>query len=226
MKKTIAMLLMAGAVTSAAYATNYWNLNWGILDAFSPKDADGDFSPALLEDYSVTWKLVYGDDVMLNTYNQLSGGTVIAEMSAAAGSTYIGWTETIELDEGGTITREGRYGADLYLVDGYTKSYLGVTTEDKEKMIYQYIEIWGPAAADGETGGYSWLSEGVSYAPVTDTRIPARDLGGIQAELGHSSNTSGYVTDAFKPITIPEPATMSLLGLGALAMVLRRKIRK
>jgi hypothetical protein len=25
---------------------------------------------------------------------------------------------------------------------------------------------------------------------------------------------------------IPEPATMSLLGLGALAMVLRRKIRK
>jgi hypothetical protein len=30
----------------------------------------------------------------------------------------------------------------------------------------------------------------------------------------------------FATAPIPEPATMSLLGLGALAMVLRRKIRK
>ena len=28
------------------------------------------------------------------------------------------------------------------------------------------------------------------------------------------------------PSEIPEPATLSLLGLGALAMVLRRKLRK
>ncbi len=40
-----------------------------------------------------------------------------------------------------------------------------------------------------------------------------------------SNGGNNYVA-AFETQAIPEPATMSLLGLGALAMVLRRKIRK
>ena len=40
-----------------------------------------------------------------------------------------------------------------------------------------------------------------------------------------SNNDNNYVA-SFETTAIPEPATMSLLGLGALAMVLRRKIRK
>ena len=39
-----------------------------------------------------------------------------------------------------------------------------------------------------------------------------------------SNSSANYVASYDTPI--PEPATMSLLGLGALAMVLRRKIRK
>lgn len=48
-----------------------------------------------------------------------------------------------------------------------------------------------------------------------------------QTTVWDSNNNANYVasfTTAAAPI--PEPATMSLLGLGALAMVLRRKIRK
>ena len=40
-----------------------------------------------------------------------------------------------------------------------------------------------------------------------------------------SNSDANYIAD-FEVQAIPEPATMSLLGLGALAMVLRRKIRK
>ena len=40
-----------------------------------------------------------------------------------------------------------------------------------------------------------------------------------------SNSGANYIAD-FQVQAIPEPATMSLLGLGALAMVLRRKIRK
>lgn len=55
--------------------------------------------------------------------------------------------------------------------------------------------------------------------PTTDTTAPTYFEGNIY----DSANSANY-NATFQ--TIPEPATMSLLGLGALAMVLRRKLRK
>ena len=51
----------------------------------------------------------------------------------------------------------------------------------------------------------------------------AVQLGTPDVTVWDSNDGANYTAD-FQ--TIPEPATMSLLGLGALAMVLRRKIRK
>ena len=42
----------------------------------------------------------------------------------------------------------------------------------------------------------------------------------------NASTTPWEATFTINPAAVPEPATMSLLGLGALAMVIRRKIRK
>ena len=44
--------------------------------------------------------------------------------------------------------------------------------------------------------------------------------------LRGSMTLSGTPTEASTPGDVPEPATMSLLGLGALALALRRKLRK
>ena len=49
---------------------------------------------------------------------------------------------------------------------------------------------------------------------------------GATADNAGNGNFAAKFTKIADPTSVPEPATMSLLGLGALAMVLRRKLRK
>jgi hypothetical protein len=49
---------------------------------------------------------------------------------------------------------------------------------------------------------------------------------GASAEQAGGGNFTATFTKVAAPTSVPEPATMSLLGLGALAMVIRRKLSK
>ena len=95
-------------------------------------------------------------------------------------------------------------------------------------------------AANSNGGAYSWVvEEGVTANDtaaawdITDTtgstvglRIFASPTAAA-GSWGFAGNASAEsITINGTTQAIPEPATMSLLGLGALAMVLRRKIRK
>jgi len=75
------------------------------------------------------------------------------------------------------------------------------------------------------------LSAGTSYTLEIYGMITGNDDGNPQNnynQYDNNNNAPANYTATFDtaPAAIPEPATMSLLGLGALAMVLRRKISK
>lgn len=151
------------------------------------------------------------DPVLLADYsvtwsliNKTAGDEVIASMYAAAGS------DSISITDGNSVL-----AYDALLMPMGDTVYMGSTSLSTAQEIYQKIELTGTK--------YYWQSETVSVTPVADGTSAAVDLPGVDAIIGPKGSTSADVNAYW---SVPEPTTMSLLGLGALAMVLRRKVRK
>lgn len=205
MKKAfVALMVISTAFVAQA---NIWNVWWQVYRALAPEDP-GDRSVSLFSNYGLTWELI----------NETSGET-IASTSLVNGS--LSWDDT---ENNGVVAQY----SDLLKPKG-TTIYFGSTDETTAQSIYQKITLLDKDDPTKEL--WYWESDRYSVKPTNNPKDEPIDLGRYTLIAGEGvtiDNLSPSVTQASwtKVTTIPEPATMSLLGLGALAMMIRRRIRR
>ena len=204
MKKLLIALSALALVATAAYAG--YGIDWvTVVGAYSHEATDltgNDY--ALLDSYSVTWQLIYaGADNTPNPINLANPGWV-------SGDDVVWATRTIT-QGGGTAIEDG-------------------TTWDNW-MTHQIGSADATSVDLNWTGAGSYVFQRVYEGPPQvgswyyETPLFAfnKNFDGMGPK---DTFTVDSATQGFQPnqtIPIPEPATLSLLGLGALALIRRKR---
>jgi hypothetical protein len=206
MKKTLMALFALALCASVASAGVgiVWSTMWGVYDHDAPS-LTGD-TGAMLEKYSAIWQLIYaGPDMAINppdlensANGYVSGDDVV-------------WAQRDFLKGGGDAGDGTTWNEWMYQLTGNT------TYEDLS---------WSTAGAvyqrvfEGTPGPNTWWGDSELF---TFNHLYAS--GGMVDEFYLDSPDGSYgwqPTQQFPP-PIPEPATLSLLGLGALALIRRKR---
>lgn len=229
--KKIAMLLLAAMAASVAFGGI--NVQWNSKQGF--QGPNGKFVPQDTESYRFVWDLVYtasdsigtptltatskddsdivsyGSDVVLSR-RELLDGAVWTD-----GKTPVTVTDKLTTD---VASSDDLAWSDKAKVSG-TKVYSNYSSNFSYTSGGVYMAVF-QIMSDG-TVNYATSDLLKSGAGLILGRTSPDMTAADSIDFG-SAVTSLRYFDTIQ--TIPEPATMSLLGLGALAMVIRRKLRK
>lgn len=215
MKKVliVALVLLASVSMSLAGMGIMWDNGASWMVEYGGDVNDG---PGLLENNSAIWQLIYAgandtaDEPDLSAANYLGGDDQLLadrQIAQGGGSAADGtaWTDWLELNSQSST----QYSDPNWTTAGYVYQRVWQGTPSAEVDSYYYQT--GLFEIDTTYAGGSAIPQMFSYDDANagvaiDNVIPGEGPG--------------------PQPQVPEPATMSLLGLGALAMVLRRKMSK
>lgn len=204
------VLVVAATVASAGVAIN-WATGYGAYTHDAPNVTGG--TDNLLGTYSAIWQLIYaGAD---DTIDPIPSHEVPVAGGINGDYVYgddIVWGQR-EINVGGGAAGDGTTWSDWMLRTAGSPNYedAGWTTAG---FVYQRVF---------ETQVFGTITVGDYYYETGLLELNTGWVVGNNAQ-DFMLDTPSAGFQAGTPIyTIPEPATMSLLGLGALAMVLRRR---
>lgn len=220
-KLLVAFFALAVATTVATAGVGIqWSFSgYGIYDNEGTLGADEGF---LLDSYSMIWQLIYSETATIEPPDHTNVDGRYVSTAPTADDKVL--AERI-IPQGGGAAVENRWdvGADAWVSDE-AKGWVCNNWPEQQAGQQTYIDMsWTDAGFvyqrvfQGTPALGSYYYDSAFLTPTFSTAWPG----------GMTPPDVFNLPDSFKTDkVIPEPATMGLLGLGALAMVLRRKLRK
>jgi hypothetical protein len=207
MKKVLlgSMILLAAVSFASAGVAINWTTFYGAYD-HNAADLTGG-SNALLDSYSAIWQLIYAG------VNNVADPADWAQVGGAKGDYVTGddvvWGQR-DIPQGGGTAADGTVWNNWMNITGGDPNYVNALWTTAGSVYMRLFE--------GTPGPETWYFE--SELVTLDT---TKGEGGQPQTFYLDTGDSGFQpTEQFPPV-IPEPATMSLLGLGALALAIRRR---
>ena len=208
MKKLAFALIGLSVVANMAVAGQInWFVPWGVFDheATQVEDYSKD---GIMEKYDVLWQLINAGGDKIADPVDITSTSVPEKMYVSGDDTVLGTR----------LLSSGDADFDDWLVADQTKT----NDQFSDSLVGAYVYQRVFESQQPEAGTYYYETEPVELTNA-DFVSSTQSLALHDPDWTYGVKPNLVVQGAG---SVPEPATMSLLGLGALAMVLRRKLRK
>ena len=200
-----ALALLATAGFAATGVSVQWTTAYGIYD-HAAVDLTSTETGGILDSYAITWQLIYSTD-------NVAGAPDLGNSANGwvSGNDEV-WASRTFAQDSGSASDGTEWDLFVYFTGTGDRQYIDTAWASGDVgYIFQRVFEGAPAAG-------SWYFDSAPVALNSDPE-PFQD---IYVE-GSSSASAGVQPNQQISGAVPEPATMGLLGLGALVMAIRRR---